>query len=71
MEAKKLRSEIKRLIMLNNVYESDDPKIEEIADRFPDAYGNEQEYVEFQRDISLLVDDLRSQQGCLTAYWSR
>ena len=34
-----------------------DVGIEEIADKFPDQYSNEQEYIEFQEYIQFLVEE--------------
>jgi len=52
--------EVIRLIELNEIIESDDDKIEGIAERFPNEYNNDQEYVAFQMEIGKLVADIMS-----------
>jgi hypothetical protein len=56
------KKEIRRLIVLNVITKSDDEKIETcIADRFPEEYENESEYISFQEEIGELVDELIEQ----------
>lgn len=52
-------AEIKRLIELNEIINSDASKIEDIADRFPGEYSNEQEYVSFQQRIGSFIDEIK------------
>jgi len=47
---------IQKLIELNQITEKDDERIGPcIADRFPDQYDNEQEYIEFNEAITALI----------------
>ena len=49
------RKEVKKLIELNEITKKDSPTIEEIADRFPDEYFNDQGYVAFQQEIAEMI----------------
>ena len=54
---KKIKAQVLELIELNGVTKPDDSRIETcIADRFPEAYNNEQEYIEFQQEIAGVVE---------------
>jgi len=48
-------TKIKEMIIQEKIYNSDSGRIEEIADKFPEEYTNDQEYVSFQKQISDLV----------------
>lgn len=52
----KTKKEVKGLIQLNNITNPNDERIETcIADRFPEEYKNEQEYISFQVEISEMI----------------
>lgn len=53
----KTKAEISRLITNMAIYKTDDSRIEEIADRFPEEYSTEQEYVEFQLKIAKMIEE--------------
>ena len=48
-------TKIKEMIIAEKIYNTDSERIEEIADKFPEAYSNDQEYVTFQQQISYLT----------------
>lgn len=55
---KETEIKVKELIKLNShgrKMVKNDERIEEIADKFPDEYTNEHEYIEFQEGISELI----------------
>ena len=54
--SKKTRKEILEKIERSGITEDDDYRIEFIANRFPEMYKNEQEYVELQVFIGELVN---------------
>ena len=61
---KETEAKVRRLIVNLAITESDDPKIEKIADEFPSEYSNEEEYVEFQIEIADIVeafDEMKTQ----------
>ena len=52
------RREVVNLIALNNIQNPDDERIETcIADRFPEEYTNEAEYIQFQEQIANIVSE--------------
>lgn len=54
----KTKTKVKELLELNShgrkMFHADE-RIEEIADRFPEEYSNEQEYIEFQEEIDKMI----------------
>jgi hypothetical protein len=55
---KETKNEIQKLIALRNESKemtTDDPRIEDIADRFPNEYTTESEYISFQEEIAEMI----------------
>lgn len=51
------RTEIKAIIERDEITNTDDPRIEEIADRFPEEYTDDQTYGEFQMEIAEMIKE--------------
>lgn len=49
------RKKVIEAITRKGIVTEDDPKIEATANEFPDEYSNDQEYVEFHRQIANLI----------------
>lgn len=62
---KSIKAEIQNILTRDNITDSKDSRIEEIADKYPDQYRNDQEYVEFQMEIANLIPGtkLKTQPG--------